>query len=120
MIQKEMQKRDIWIAFEPVASTKDKAVRGKALQKRMRAGGCRFDKEASWYGDFENELLRFTGASEATLDDQFDSAGLLCRGFETLREVEEDDFVDEETLAWREESMRMKGGGDGRSRVTGY
>jgi predicted phage terminase large subunit-like protein len=120
MIFKEMQKRDIWIAFEAIPSTKDKAVRGKPLQKRMRAGGCRFDKEASWYPGFEAELLRFTGASEATLDDQFDSAGLLCRGFETLADPEEDDFVDEQTLAWREESQRMKGGGDGRSKVTGY
>jgi len=119
-IFKEMRRRDIWISLEPVASTKDKAVRGRSLQKRMRAGGCRFDKEASWYADFETELLRFTGANEATLDDQFDSASLLCRGFESLAEVEAEDFYTQEDIEFEAQSTRLRAGGDGRSRVTGY
>jgi len=57
-LHKEMRKRNIWISFEPMPSTKDKAVRGRAFQKRMRAHGCRFNKDASWYPDFEAELLR--------------------------------------------------------------
>jgi predicted phage terminase large subunit-like protein len=117
---KEMQRRNVWIAFEPMPSTKDKAVRGRAFQKRMRAHGCRFNKNASWYPDFEAELLRFTEGSEAILDDQFDSASLLCRGFESLAEVEAEDFYSQEDIEFEAQSMRLRAGGDGRSIVTGY
>src|SRR6185437_14964682 len=37
-IRAEMQKRDIWINFIPLMSVKDKAARGRAFQKRMKAG----------------------------------------------------------------------------------
>lgn len=119
-LNREMQARNIWIAIQPVPSTKDKAVRGRPLQKRMRARGCRFDKQASWYPGFEAELLRFTGATEATLDDQFDSAGLLSRGIEDFSEVVPEDFWSEEELEFEVQSVRTRGRGDGRSKVTGY
>jgi len=114
----EMRRRDIWLSLLPLMPIKDKKVRGRSLQKRMRAHGCKFDKETSWYENFEAELLRFTGDSEALLDDQFDSAAWLSRGFENMT-VEEDDSLTED----EEEFIQMSGmlkGGDGRSHVTGY
>jgi len=118
MIKREMQVRDIWMNLQPILPVKDKATRGRSLQRRMRNGGCRFDKEASWYTDFEAELLKFTATSEATLDDQFDSAALLSRGFEEVRHIEEDDFMTEEEEEF--EFMATLVRGDGRSHVTGY
>ena len=119
VLNSEMQKRDIWLSLKAILPVKDKAVRGRSLQKRMRAGGCRFDKEASWYEEFENELLRFTGMSEALLDDQFDSAALLSRGFEEFREVGEEDFKTEAEEEFEYLSASFKGN-IGRSQVTGY
>lgn len=107
-IQKEMQKRDIYINFEPIPSIKDKATRARPFQKRMRAGGCRFDKRAEWYYGFEQELLRFTGVAAATLDDQFDSAALICRGLDLFREIDEDDFFSDEDLSFREQQSRAR------------
>jgi len=118
VLAREMQKRDIWISLKPIMPVKDKAVRGRSLQKRMRAGGCRFDMKAEWYPGFEAELLKFTGTSEATLDDQFDSAALLSRGFEEFREVEDDDFQTEEEEEF--EHMAKQYNHSGRSAVTGY
>jgi len=118
IIAREMQRRDVWISFKPILPTKDKAVRGRSLQKRMRGGGCRFDKRAEWYPGFEAELLKFTGTSEATLDDQFDSAALLSKGFEDHHEVDEDDFKDEEEEEF--DLMARHIGTTGRSVVTGY
>jgi phage terminase large subunit-like protein len=120
LIEKEMARRDIWIAFEPCNPMKDKKVRGRSLQKRMRAGGCRFDKNSDWYDEFEDELLRFTGESEALLDDQVDSASWLSYGFELVPEVREGDDWTPEEEEFEMESRRLKGGGDGRSLVTGY
>lgn len=99
MVYKEMQQRDIWINIVPLPSVKDKATRGRILQRRHRGGGMRFDKEASWYADYEFELLRFTENARALKDDQFDSTSLLCRGFEQMPDMEQEDFeTPEETF----------------------
>jgi len=113
----EMQRRGVWINCQPRKSIKDKATRGRSFQKRTRGGGCRFDKQSEWYPGFENEILKFTGHSDATLDDQFDAAALLSLGFETMDNIEEDDLLTEEELEHRE-SNPLKN--QGRNTVTGY
>ena len=116
-VYREMQIRNRFINIQPRASIKDKATRGRSFQRRMRAGACRFDKDASWYPAFENELLKFTGMSEATLDDQFDSAALLSLGFEDIAHLDEEDFLSEDEEYLRKEDPRRT---SGRNVVTGY
>lgn len=119
ILKPEMQDRDIFINVYPIKSIKDKKVRGRTFQKRMRAECCRFDKEAEWYEEFEEEIRRFTGDSDAIRDDQFDSAAILCKGFETWNRVEEEDLLtdDEEDFIHMSDAAR---GLAGRSAVTGY
>ena len=117
VIRKEMEKRGRWINFTVRNPVKDKASRGRSLQKRMRGGGTRWDTEAPWFPGMQDEMLRFTGYAEATLDDQFDSAALLSLGFEDMAAVEEDDFMDEDEREMLEQDPRKT---LGRSRVTGY
>jgi hypothetical protein len=119
MLRQEMRKRDVWINFKPIPSTKDKAARGRSFQKRTRAGGFKVDKETSWYPAWENEVLRFTGVTEATLDDQFDAESLLCRGFEEFYDIELNDLISEEVLEWREIAEAARGD-RGRNAYTGY
>lgn len=122
MIYREMQTRDIRINFEAVPSIKDKATRGRSYQRRMRARQCRFNKRHEAYYGFEQENLRFTGTAAATLDDQFDSAGLLSLGFDKFAHVEPEDFFTEDD--WEMErgfQRRPKSSSQGgRSAVTGY
>ena len=122
MVYREMQIRDIRINIEAVPSVKDKATRARSYQRRMRAGQCRFDKRAPWYPGFEQENLRFTGTAAATLDDQFDSAALLSRGFDDFVQIEPEDFYEEED--WELEkgfwNQRKSSTTQGRSGVTGY
>src|SRR5690606_1477343 len=59
-IDKEMMARDHWIDFRPLVASKDKAVRGQGYKKRHRAGGMRYDTQASWYQAYKAELLTFT------------------------------------------------------------
>lgn len=122
MIYREMQIRDIRINIEPVLPVKDKATRGRSLQRRMRAGQCRFDKRADWYPGMESELLRFTGFAAATLDDQFDSAALLSRGFDDFAHLEAEDFMDDEERELEAGFLRTRPAAtsNGRSSVTGY
>jgi phage terminase large subunit-like protein len=119
VLAKEMQTRDIWLAIEPQPAVKDKKTRGQALRKRHRAGGMRFDKRADWYEEYEAELLLFTGDSEAPADDQFDSTVHLVRGMDTAPDVEEEDALSEEELAFIKEGERIMND-SGRSMVTGY
>lgn len=119
----EMRERDLWMNIIEVPSIKDKATRGRTLQKRMRGGGCRYDKTHENYPGHETELLKFTGLSEATLDDQFDSDALLALGFDKYmsEQLEEEDFMADEEIEMRLQSRRLlRSISDGRSEVTGY
>lgn len=122
MIYREMQVRDVRINFEAILPVKDKGTRGRPFQRRMRAGQCRFDKRHRNYYGFEQEAIRFTGTAAATLDDYFDAAALLSRGFDDFAHVEVEDFFGEEEWEmekgfWNRGKTR---GADGRSDVTGY
>lgn len=119
IIYKEMLRRGKgnWINFAPILPIKDKAVRGQNYKKRSRAGGMRYDKEADWYENYEAECCRFTGLSDAVLDDQFDSTAILVKGLDSAPDVEEDDFEAEEERDMRRQDPRRQ---SGRSKVTGY
>jgi len=116
-LKKEMKLRNRFINFDVRTPIKDKASRGRAFQRRMRAGSCRFDKSADWFEAYQEELLRFTGYSEAALDDQFDSSALLALGFESLAEVEEEDLEGDDEFEMRHQDPRKS---LGRNKVTGY
>lgn len=105
-IMTEMKERDHYLSIQVINPVKDKATRGKPYQKRHRAGGILFDKQAEWYPAYESENLRFTGTGDAVADDQFDSTAILVKGFESAPEVEDDDFEDEEELEIRRNDPR--------------
>lgn len=123
IVYNTLREQDCPMNIVEVPSVKDKATRGRTFQKQHRSGMMRFDKETEWYPGYEQECLRFTGNSQATLDDQFDSTSLLCVGYETVKPaVDEEDYMDEEELSLVEMNRRRRGayGQDGRSMVTGY
>lgn len=117
ILRNEMLLKNVFLNVVAISSVKDKATRGRSWQKRMKNGTCKFDKQASWYPPYEHECLRFTGYSDAILDDQFDSSAILSRGFDTLPMVTEEDFMSEEEL---EASREDAPGGQGRNPTTGY
>ena len=116
-IRKEMLRTGRFLNFEPMTPIRDKKSRGRAWQKRMKAGACYFDKDAYWYAGYEEECLKFTGDSEAALDDQFDSSATAVLGLERLADVEPEDFIDEEEVEMQRQDPRAY---LGRSPVTGY
>ena len=120
LLRREMQRRDIWISYEAITPIGDKKVRGRAFQKRHRAHGMKFAKDSYWYPGYEAELMRFTGDSEAVLDDQFDSTAILSRGLEeyTLGEDESDYLTEsEEEFAAMSQALQKV---TGRNATTGY
>jgi hypothetical protein len=116
-LYREMRLRNKWLNCVPIMPVKDKATRGRPLQKRMRAGSMAFDKDADWYPGYEAEVLSFTGLSDAKLDDQFDSTATLVLGLDQAPDLDDDDFEEEEEREMRRTDPRVTGG---RSTVTGY
>ena len=94
---------------------KDKMMRGRSIQGRVRARTVKIDKEADWYPGLEDELTKFPRTRN---DDQFDAFAylglLLDRMIEapTPQETEEEEYLDE----LRESRLNV----GGRSRITGY
>ena len=121
MIYQEMQIRGIFLDLVVVNPVKDKAVRGSSLKKRHGAGATRWNTHADGYESAKEEMLRFTGYAMARLDDQFDSAALLSKGFDDTSLIEEEDFWSEDEVDL-ERGFRNRGGTEdqGRSVTTGY
>lgn len=116
MIQQEMIERDTFINFIPMPCSKDKAVRARPAQKRMKAGGSRYDTEHPEFIDFKEELMLFTGSAEAPADDYHDAHAHLNAGMQSV-DVDEDDAVPEEDRQMRRTDPRNQ---QGRSERTGY
>lgn len=117
MLYIEMRTRGVFLNCVPLSAMKDKATKGRSWQKRMKAKACRFNKRAPGYAGFEAECLRFTGYSDALLDDQFDAAAIVSRGADSLPLLDEEDFDSEEEAYHRNTGRRND---TGRSAVTGY
>lgn len=117
LLFKEMLKRNIWLHLVPILPTKDKAVRGTPFKKRHNGGGVRYDTEREGWEEYKNELQKFTGVSDALVDDRFDATAILVKGLLLEPEVEEEDFDSEEEIDMRRNDPRVLGG---RNRVTGY
>lgn len=119
-IEEEMARRDIFIDFVATLPVKDKATRGQTLRKRMKARRGRFDKEASWYPDYEEEMLDFSATQEADLDDLFDATVTLARGFEGVILEDEDAKTESEEEHEMEAEIIRLSQNSGRSLQTGY
>ena len=74
----EMRRTHTYINRYDVPTIGDKPQRAKSIQAMMRAGGVRFDKEASWWPGLEDEMSKFTEAgSKSGHDDQVDALAML-------------------------------------------
>ena len=74
ILNREMSDRSVWINIDDESPTKDKDKRGRAMQARTRAGKVKFDKEADWWPDLEEELIRYP---KYQYKDQFDALAWL-------------------------------------------
>lgn len=117
MIYEEMRLRNHFFNIQVLNPVKDKAVRGRSLQRRHKAGMTRWNHGADGFESARDEMLRFTGYAAARLDDQFDAAATLSLGFDTMGLQEPDDEIPDDEWEFRRQDPRRL---SGRSQVTGY
>lgn len=105
------------INIEAKVPSKDKEFRARSIQARMRAGGCRFDKGADWFPEFELECLQFPRARNDDQVDAFAWLGLTLDKMQeapTVREMEQAKWEEDVSLYLYEDLD------NGRSPTTGY
>ena len=95
---KRMQDEQNFINIDAKSPTKDKLARAQSIRARMRAGKVRFNKQAEWYPDFEEELLHFPKWQYKDQVDMFAWMGLMLDEMveaPTDEEWDEDVYEDE-------------------------
>lgn len=110
----EMNKRGIFMNITAETPTKDKKARAAGIQARMRAKNVEIDKEAYWYPDFEDEILKFPMGKHDDQVDAFAWVGLFLDKLieaSTYQEIEEEEWEE----MWADEMFSF-----GRSAYTGY
>lgn len=114
-LREEMVKTNTYMTLFPLKHNgKDKIARSRSIQARMRAHGVRFDKEAEWYPDFENECLTFPRGKHDDQVDAFAYVGIMLDALvegPTQEEADEEEYYNE-----NQEYLESVG----QSSVTGY
>ena len=109
-----MMETNTFINLSPMKTGgKDKLVRARSIQARMRAGGVKFEKTGEWYQGLEDECMTFPRAKH---DDQVDALSYLGLMVDKMIHADTEEEIEEEE--WMEE--HGKDADDGRSAVTGY
>lgn len=115
-LREEMIKTNTYISLVPLKhGGKDKIMRARSIQARVRAHGVRFFKDEDWYPNFENECLTFPRGKH---DDQVDAFAYLGMMLDKLIEAPTKEELDDD--AYRDELYESGIGHAGRSRTTGY
>lgn len=101
-LNREMLRTGQFINIVKKTPSKSKTTRGRSIQKMMKAGAVRFNKDADWYPDLESELMTITPAGpKGKHDDFFDAfayIGLTIDDYNEARtpvEIEEEEWEEE-------------------------
>jgi len=114
-LHKAMEESNNYFSYELLARVTDKVQFAQTIRSRMRIGKVRFDKQADWFLDLEQECLRFPRDAH---DDQVDALAMLGRGVEKFMDAPTDKEVsEEEYMEHMRDSDILEAG---RSAVTGY
>lgn len=105
-LDREMMNRGEFFRIEKMTPTKDKIQRAQGIAARMRQGGVKFDQDADWFPDLQDEMMKVTRSGvRGRHDDQLDAMAWLGLGinkfFEapTRTELEEDEWREAEMMS---------------------
>lgn len=99
----------------PLAPSTDKKTRARSIQARMRMGAVKFDKQADWFYELEDEALLFGRGKH---DDQVDALAYL--GLILDRMVNAPTAAEVADAEYEEELAESGLSDNGRSQTTGY
>jgi len=117
-LEDRMREEGVFLNIHPCYPQADKMTRAQPIRARMRARGCRIDKSASWYPEFEQNLISFRG-SKGDEDDDLDAWAWVGQGLTRMvQPLTRDEQEEEDWETEKRESTQFSYGG--RSLITGY
>jgi predicted phage terminase large subunit-like protein len=116
-LEREMMRQGVYLNIHKETPSKSKILRGRSIQGMHKSGAIRYNKLASWYPDFESELLMVADSGpRGKNDDYFDTFSYLGKTIDQYYEAQTDEEIAEEEYEEEYEShMDM-----GRCGTTGY
>lgn len=114
-LRQRMLETNTYPQIIPLAPSVDKLTRARSIQGRMRAGAVKFDKQADWYFDLEDEAVLFPRGKH---DDQVDALAYVGHIIDKMvegssrREIEEEEYAEDYAESGLAEA--------GRNSFTGY
>lgn len=116
-LQDELRRRGKFLHIETIPESIDKRLRAQSIRGRMRAGGVKFNKKASWYPVFEEELRVF---DRGTYNDQVDMMSLFGMYIDQI--IDAPTLTEQQQIEWEDENQAalMEEWDFGRSFITGY
>ena len=116
-LEREMMRTRTYLNIVKMTPTQSKTMRARSIQAMHKSGAIRYDKEASWYADFEGELLTVSDSGPRGKNDDFlDAFAYVGLTINLYYEAQSDqELEDEEYEQAFEDYSDM-----GRSEYTGY
>jgi predicted phage terminase large subunit-like protein len=112
-----MIERRIYLNIVKMTPTQSKTMRARSIQAMHKAGMLRYDKKASWYPDFESELLTISESGpRGKHDDFFDAFAYVGLTIDQYFEAQSDEELEDEEYEEMYESYHDMG----RCASTGY
>ena len=116
-LDREMMRRRVYLNIVKMTPTQSKTMRARSIQALHKSGGIRYDREASWFPDFESELLTVADSGpRGKHDDYLDAFAYIGLTIDKYWEAMSDEELEDE-----EYEMELEAHGNlGRNKVTGY
>ena len=113
----ELRRRGKFLHIETIPETIDKRLRAQSIRGRMRAGGVKFNKKASWFPEFEEEMRVF---DRGTYNDQVDMMALLGMYLDNI--IDAPSPKEQDKIVWEDENEKAlsEEWDMGKSIFTGY
>jgi predicted phage terminase large subunit-like protein len=114
-LRQRMLETGVFPTILPIAPSVDKLTRARSIQARMRAGFVKFDKQADWYIELEEEAVLFPRGKH---DDQVDALSYIGLILDRVIQGRSEREIAEEEY---EEDYEKSGLAEqGRNAYTGY
>jgi predicted phage terminase large subunit-like protein len=116
-LDREMLRRRVFLNIVKMTPTQSKTMRARSIQAMHKSGSIRYDKSASWYPDFETELLTVADSGpRGKHDDYLDAFAYVGLTIDQYFEAQSDEEIEEDE--WEENLFNFSD--MGRNAATGY
>ena len=116
-LDREMMKQRTFLNIVKMTPTQSKTMRARSIQAMHKAGQIRYDKEASWYPDFESELLTVADSGpRGKHDDYLDAFAYIGLTIDQYFAAQSDEEIESEEYDQEMEDFFSYG----RNATTGY